>query len=576
MAGKKPLEELTQEELIRDNRTLYHRLKELKKTRLTNEESKDREFRVKFVTFLNSIPFPIWIFDSITYRFLLWNDAAVSHYGYKQEEYLKMTPFDFHPPDEFEKVRVNIDIKNPDTPNSYTHITKDGRHRKVETTTTDIFFDSTPSWMTLIRDVTERVRMEEELYRYKYKLEEMVNERTIEVILTNKKLQQEIRDRQKMEKQLIQTQKMEAIGTLAGGIAHDFNNILGGIMGYAELAIRKTDKEIPVYRYIEQILSASQRAKELVKQIFILSRHEDREKQPIQPGLIIKEVLKLIRSSVPTTIEIISKIEDNQSFVLGDPTQIHQILMNLCTNAAHAMREKGGIMEVRLSREEIEDGIYKGLKPGPHLRISVSDTGHGIKPEHIDKIFDPFFTTKKEGEGTGMGLAVVQSIIHSHNGHISVFSKENEGAVFTFYLPITVEAIKKQETQDTSLPGGKESILLVEDDEALAEAEKKLLGELGYNVTLITSSIEAVKIFLHVPQRFDLIITDYTMPKLRGDKFICEIRKHNTHIPIILCTGYSDIMPQERIEELRIGEIIMKPIELGHIARTIRRLLEKN
>ncbi|UCH93686.1 MAG: response regulator, partial [Candidatus Aminicenantes bacterium] len=354
-------------------------------------------------------------------------------------------------------------------------------------------------------------------------------------------------------------------------------NILGGIIGYTDLAIMKTDKESPVKKYLDQVLTASRRATDLVKQILTFSRSEDQEKkEPIQLSLIVKEALKLLRSTLPENIEIISKIEAKDCFILANPTQFHQVVMNLLTNAAHAMKDKGGIIEVKLTEEILEDALYKGLKTGPHLRLTVSDTGCGIKPEHLDKIFDPFFTTKNPGEGTGMGLAVVHGIVEGHQGHISVFSKENEGTTFSILVPIIVDVIHKQEEEDMQLPKGNESILLVEDDDYLIEAEKKMLEELGYKVTAVTSAVEAFEIFQKLPHRFDIIITDYALPKMTGVQLINKIRTIKPDIPVIVCTGYSQVVSLQKTDSMKIGEIIMKPIKLSYFANSIRRVIEKN
>jgi len=380
-----------------------------------------------------------------------------------------------------------------------------------------------------------------------------------------------------LEQRLNQAHHLQSIGTLAGGIAHDFNNLLGGIIGYTDLAIRKTDKDSPLQKYLGQVLTASRRATDLVKQILTFSRSDSEEKkEPVQLSLIVKEALKLLRSTLPETIEVISRIEAKECFILANPTRFHQVIMNLCTNAAHAMRDQGGIMEVKLIEEVIEDPVYKGIKPGPHLRLTVSDTGCGIKPEHLDKIFDPFFTTKKPGEGTGMGLAVVHGIVEGHHGHISVFSKEGQGTTFSILVPIVVDVIHKQKREEQDIPRGDERILLVEDDIYLVEAEKKMLEELGYTVTALSSGVEAFEIFQKLPDRFDIIIADYAMPKMTGLQLIRKIRSLNSHIPVIICTGYSKVIQQQKIGSLEIGEIIMKPIELGYIANSIRRLLEKD
>jgi two-component system cell cycle sensor histidine kinase/response regulator CckA len=711
---QKPRAEITVEELRKENRELSEQLKEIKRIQKIREERREREYRMKYLSFINCIADAVFIYDAITYKFLHCNEAALDNYGYEREEIRAMTPFDLHKPEDFEKVRANIDKPTQGFPHTYTHLTHDRRQRIVEINSTDIYFDGKPAWMSIVHDITERNQMEEELHKYRFKLEEMVNERTLEVLLANKKLKEEIQERKKaelaisesekksrnlieksrdgiilvdekgsiiewnsgqesiygtkramvvgkkiwdvqaqhepkterndenykqikqvwenfyetgvnpfksdlhvsrierpdgklrdiqqlyfsidtdkgvmiacttrditdqlvMEKQLVQTQKMEAMGTLAGGIAHDFNNMLGGIIGYTDLALRKAENDSTVKKYLDQVLTASRRATDLVKQILTFSRSDGKEKkEPIQLSSIAKEALKLLRSTLPETIEIIASIEATDCLILGDPTQFHQVIMNLCTNAAHAMKEKGGIMEVKLTEEYIEDTVYAELKPGPHLRLTVSDTGYGIKSEHLDKIFDPFFTTKKPGEGTGMGLSVVHGIIEGHRGHISVYSKEKEGTTFLILVPKVVDVIRKSQKTEEKIPGGSERILLVEDDTYLIEAEKKMLEELGYSVTSMTSAVEAFEIFQKVPDRFDIIITDYAMPKMTGLQLIRKIRPIKAEIPVIVCTGYHKVISQQKTTPLEIGEIIMKPIELSVIANSLRRLLDKN
>jgi CheY-like chemotaxis protein len=378
-----------------------------------------------------------------------------------------------------------------------------------------------------------------------------------------------------LEEQVAQAGKMEAMGTLAGGIAHDFNNILAGIIGYTDLAIRKTDAQAPTQRYLSQVMTATKRATDLVKQILTFSRKDRQEKEPLMLCSVVKEALKLLRSSIPTTIEIIGRVHAERCYVMADPTQMHQVVMNLCTNAGHAMKTGGGVMEVRLTEEIIEDGTYKGLSPGRHVRLTISDTGCGIKQEVLEKIFDPFFTTKKPGEGTGMGLAVVHRIVTNHNGNISVYSKEGEGTIFSILLPVISDVIFHEDKVKGEVPGGNERILLVDDDTLLIDAEKILLEELGYQVTAKTSSIEALEIFKKVPQRFDFIITDYTMPRMTGAQLTTEIRKIRKDIPLILCTGYGHVLSPKKALEIGIDELVLKPIDLEQLARSIRRLLEK-
>ena len=347
-----------------------------------------------------------------------------------------------------------------------------------------------------------------------------------------------------LEKELRQAQKMESIGTLAGGIAHDFNNILTPIIGYTEMAQTKVPEGSVLRRNLDRVLQAGFRAKDLVRQILTFSRQAEQEKKPVQITPIIKEALKLLRSTLPTTIEICQKITigPGGDVVLADPTQIHQVLMNLCTNAAHAMRVKGGILNVELS--EIGDPApvseHSDLHEGSYLCLIVSDTGHGIDAAVIERIFDPYFTTKATGEGTGLGLSVVQGIIKSHGGKITVRSEPGKETTFYVFLPrLEEEASPEIQTTET-VPTGSEHILFVDDEEVLVDLGKEILESLGYKVTTKTSSLEALQTFRSEPDSFDLVIMDMTMPELTGRDLAKECLAIRANIPIILCTGFSD------------------------------------
>ena len=377
------------------------------------------------------------------------------------------------------------------------------------------------------------------------------------------------------ERQLRQAQKMEAIGTLAGGIAHDFNNILSAIIGYAELTLEKVQNNESLRNYLNEIFNAGVRAKDLVKQILAFSRQSEEELRPVQVDLIVKEVLKLLRASLPTTIAIHQNIRSNKS-VLADPTQIHQILMNLGTNAGHSMRDKGGLLEVSLVVEELDTGFaarYPEVTPGPYLKLSVCDTGHGISPENLDKIFDPFFTTKKRGEGTGMGLAVVHGIVRSLGGAITVYSELEKGTTFTVYLPVigldrTLE-IKTKEP----LPLGTERILFVDDEKTLADLGRKMLEQHGYVVTTRTSSTEALELFKSQPDEFDMVITDLTMPNMTGKYLAQEIMKIRPNIPVIICTGFSEEVTGETAKAAGIKAFIHKPMTSAVLITTVQKVL---
>ncbi|MEN6317657.1 MAG: ABC transporter substrate binding protein [Syntrophaceae bacterium] len=389
---------------------------------------------------------------------------------------------------------------------------------------------------------------------------------------------QDISDRKLMEARLRQSQKIEAIGTLAGGIAHDFNNILAAIIGYTEMAQDNSRPEKQRY-YHEQVLHASDRAKKLVSQILAFSRQADKEIKPIDVGVLIKEALKMIRATLPSTIEIRSNIGRDVDAVLADPTQIHQIMMNLCTNAAHAMREKGGILEIGLTNALITSDmlpLYPDLNPGSYVKFTVGDTGTGIEPEVMDRIFDPFFTTKKRGEGTGLGLSVVYGIIKEYGGMVTVQSKPGEGSTFIIYLPVAaqVEKLNKDESIDT-IPRGSERVLFIDDENVLAEIGKDILEELGYTVIATSSSTQALEIFHTQPDRIDLVITDMTMPVMTGADLAKEILKIRPDIPIILCTGFSEVITEGEAKRMGIKEFLMKPLTLRDIAVAARKVLDR-
>jgi PAS domain S-box-containing protein len=392
-------------------------------------------------------------------------------------------------------------------------------------------------------------------------------------------LVEDITEKKKLEAQLLQVQKLEAIGTLAGGVAHDFNNILAAIMGYAELASWQVPQGSKAEHNMKELLKAGGRAKDLVQQILTFSRQSSQERKPMEIGPIVKETLKLLRASLPSTVEIRQSIEDDADVVNTDPTQIHQVLMNLCTNAAHAMREKGGILEVGLHRVNIDVSTAaqsQDLHPGPYVRLSVSDRGHGMTPEIINRIFDPYFTTKKAGEGTGLGLAIVHGIVKNHGGEITVSSEPGKGTAFHVFLPSVDQAKEVGDTQKgmESLIGGREWVLFVDDEQALVDIGKQILEHLGYNVDVRMSSMEALELFRKQPERFDLVITDMTMPNMMGDKLARELMRIRSDIPIILCTGFSEHVSEEKVKKMGIREFVMKPLVASDLARTVRRALD--
>jgi nitrogen-specific signal transduction histidine kinase/CheY-like chemotaxis protein len=395
--------------------------------------------------------------------------------------------------------------------------------------------------------------------------------------ITDRKRAQE--EKERLEDRLQQAQKMEAIGTLAGGIAHDFNNILSVIIGYTELILMNGNVEAEVKQNLKEIFNASKHARDMVKQILAFSRQSKQERKPIQVAHIVKEAIKMLRASLPATILIQQQIEKDTGIIEADPTQIHQVLMNLCTNAAHAMNGEDGVLKISLSNVQLDHKAVEmapDLQPGSYLKLSVSDTGHGIAPDAYEKIFDPYFTTKKKEEGTGLGLAVVQGIVKSHNGAVTVESEVGKGATFDVYLPVIIRKLTAEEEIATPLPMGHECILLVDDEQPLVEIGKQMLQRLGYTVDTRTSSVEALEFFKANPDRFDLVITDIVMPNMTGETLAEKMLDIRSDIPVILCTGYSEKITRKQASEMGIQCFLMKPLVMRDLATTVRQALSAN
>ncbi|MCK5322649.1 MAG: CHASE2 domain-containing protein [Desulfobulbaceae bacterium] len=388
------------------------------------------------------------------------------------------------------------------------------------------------------------------------------------------------KEQQNLYSQLLQAQKMEAIGTLAGGIAHDFNNILSGILGYTDLSLLRIAKGTKEHEYLREVITAVHRAKDLVAQISAFSRQHDTERIPIKINSIIKEALKLLRASLPTTIEIRQNIASETGKIFADPTQIHQVLLNLCTNASHAMAAQGGILEVTLNEVDLDSdelAELPSLNPGPHVKLRISDTGRGMEPYVLQRIFEPFFTTKEQGQGTGMGLALVHGIVMNHGGAITVRSEPDKGSTFELFFPkIASGPATREEEIVISPPGGEERILFIDDEEALVHMGKRILNYLGYDVTATTNCHEALELFRQQPHAFDLVITDQTMPHMTGIKLAEELLRLRPDIPVILCTGFSQTVSTEKIKKAGIRELALKPLTINDIAQTIRRVLGRN
>jgi len=472
------------------------------------------------------------------------NPKAEDMTGYSIDE-LSSVPFIdlIHPEDrDMVQDRHVRRLRGEDLPSTYPFriISKNGGELWVELNATPITWERRPATLNFLRDITPQ---------------------------------------KKLEAQFSQAQKMESIGTLAGGIAHDFNNILSAIMGYSELALGDAVKGTHIHKYLQQVMHASHRARDLVKQILAFSRPNVEENKPLKITPIVEEALKLLRASLPTTIEIRRDIETDLGTVLADPSQIHQALMNLCTNAGHAMRDKGGVLEVTLGNVELDSAFiasHPDADTGFYVKLTVRDTGHGMAPDVLERIFEPYFTTKEKGVGTGLGLSVVHGIVKNHGGIITAESESGKGTAFKVYLPFIREQVKKPEVDvEGVLLTGYERILFVDDEQFLVDIGKRSLEHLGYEVVPRTSSIEALELFRNQPDKFDLVITDMTMPNMTGDSLALELMKIRDDIPIILCTGYSERISEGRAKTLGIREFVMKPLVITDLANIIRKVLDR-
>lgn len=486
--------------------------------------------------------------------FLSGNTAAIKLFGCKDEkEFTSRAPHNLSPlyqPDGTlssvkDKRMMAIAMKKGSHFFEWTHKRMDGQEFYATVLLTRMELQGKRILQAIVRDITRHKQAEEE--------------------------------RKKLEDRLSQTQKMEAIGVLAGGIAHDFNNILSSILGFTELSLFDVPAGSTMHKNLSEVFNAGQRAKDLVKQILTFSRQsEEKQKEPIQISLIIKEALKLLNAALPSTIEIRRNIAPNTHVVNADPTKIHQILMNLCTNAGHAMPE-GGVLEISLANVNLDEKIcaeLEGLTAGSYVRITIKDTGCGMDKKTLTRIFDPFFTTKAPGEGTGLGLSVVHGIVKSHGGNIVVQSKPGIGTTFHIYLPVAELIAKAQPETTEQFRGGTESILFIDDEAMIVDMFAIILKQFGYRVTTRSSGVEALELFRFKPDAFDLVITDQTMPKLTGFDLALKLLRIRPDIPIILCTGFSHTITPEKARAMGIRAFVMKPVIGTELGRTIRQVLD--
>jgi signal transduction histidine kinase len=429
----------------------------------------------------------------------------------------------------------------------------------------------------LQQEVVERKRAEEALNVARDTLEFRVEERTRELQQAYDKLKEETEERGRLEERLRQSQKMEAIGTLAGGIAHDFNNILAAILGFTEMAVEDVAGRPEVEENLKKVLQSAMRARDLVKQILAFSRKTNYARDPISLSPLIRETVQLLRASIPATIEIKLTMDTSWDRINAAPVEVQQILMNLATNAALAMQEQGGTLEISLTDIDFSPdspALERDVMPGEYLMLTVKDTGIGMGPEVMKRVFEPFFTTREAGKGSGMGLAVVYGIVKDLQGTIAVESRPGVGSIFRVLLPKVDAEIEKEQARPAYLPKGTERILFVDDEEMLREWGETALSRLGYTVTTMADSAEALKVFCSDPTGFDLVITDQTMPSMTGIQFAKELLKVRPDMPVILCTGHSETISPDIAKDAGIREYLMKPLARQELAATVRQVLD--
>jgi PAS domain S-box-containing protein len=475
------------------------------------------------------------------------NPAAVSFYGWSYETLTRKKIFDINTLtkeqvfDEMEKAKM--EQRNHFY---FRHCLASGDIKDVEVYSGPIKVHGRELLYSIVHDITARKKAEEE--------------------------------KAALEARLLHAQKMESIGTLSGGIAHDFNNLLGIILGNVELAMDDVPKWHPAKFNLDEIRTASLRARDVVKQLLSFSRKTDQNQRPVNLIQIVEDALKFLRSSIPTSIEIHQNISDNvDDTILADSTQINQVMINLFTNAAHAMENTGGVITVDVENiylDQVSAADYPDLPPGSYVKLMVNDTGTGIDPEIKDRIFDPYFTTKGIGKGTGIGLSVVHGIVKSHNGAISVNSKLGNGATFSILFPMAEEAAVIETEPPDNFPTGNERILIIDDEKSMADIGRKRLERLGYQVEARTSPLEALELFRADPDQFDLVITDMTMPHITGDRLVREILTIRPDIPTILCTGFSEKIDEKKAKEIGICQYIEKPFDKGKLSRLVRKVLD--
>ena len=509
-----------------------------KKAKTQLKES-ELHYRTMFEKSVNAV----FLVDKKSGRYVDANPAAEKLTGRTKEKLLNLTTKDITPESSENRLRYLSDSEAAIESSNITYIQPNGSRRQAVFNAVSLTDDIA---MGIAQDITELKKAEKE--------------------------------RQKLESRLVQAQKMEAIGNLAGGIAHDFNNILASVLGFTELSLDDAKEGSVQQENLQEVYAAGLRAKELVNQILAFARQSEASLKPIEVKGIVEEVLKLLRATIPTTIDIRCTLNSN-AVVMANETQMHQILMNLCTNAAHAMHESGGVLSIDLQEISANDPISYhslGLKSGNYVVLSVSDTGKGIEPSILNSIFEPYFTTKKIGEGTGMGLAMVKGIVETYGGAIQVESIPLKSTIFTVYLPKTTSRGDSISHEKKHLPTGSEHILLIDDEPPIARMGTQLLESLGYSVTARTSSFEALELFREKSESFDIVITDMTMPQMTGAELASQLIELQPDIPVILCSGYSDQISADEASRIGVKEFVYKPFTKAELSEKIQLVLEKN
>jgi len=517
------------------------------------------------------------------------NSKAVELFGYSKEEFLNMKITDVIPPEQVPKsIEEFKKLRNRGIYEKFEgkQRTKDGRWLDIEVNSSAIIRGGKiVGSRDIVRDITERKDAEQELYIYRAHLEELVEERTAEILRYARQLELEIaerkmaeQEREKLQTELQQKQKIEAIGALAGGIAHDFNNILNSILSYTELAMHSLPSESRIYSHLEKVVLSVKRAGDLVKQILTFSsRNADQDRRPMLLQPLVKEELKLTRGTLPDRIKIKMEISPDCPPIMANFIQIHQVIMNICTNSLGAMTETGGTLTVSLQEVALEDDNpvqQNNLKPGRYACLTFQDTGSGMDRQTLDRIFEPYFTTKKFGTGTGLGLATVHGIVTSHGGDCLVDSAPGRGTTFRVYFPIIDQnAAGNQQSEHSNSTGKTGSVLLIDDEQLLAEAAKIALEGYGHSVEVFTNGLKALERFMADPGRFDVVVTDQKMPGITGAELAGEILRVRADIPVVLATGFSDHLNEETAKTMGIREFVLKPLSMADLSAIISRLI---